>query len=127
MRTQILELHTGGSESITDITAQCGDFVAEDPAFLAKLFSGEFETLDVLKLKDVVEALEGAIDAFQDTDREVLPDTAWQFILYFARQAKGPFLLLLIVGGLAGAVAFIARLPRVVMNPASERVGGTPD
>ncbi len=47
---------------------------------------------------------EGAIDAFHDTDREVLPDTAWQFILYFARQAKGPFLLLLIVGGLAGAV-----------------------
>ena len=28
MRTQILELHTGGSESITDITQQCGDFVA---------------------------------------------------------------------------------------------------
>jgi ATP-binding cassette subfamily B protein/ATP-binding cassette subfamily B multidrug efflux pump len=47
---------------------------------------------------------EGAIDAFHDTDREVLPDTAWQFILYFAQQAKGPFLLLLIVGGLAGAV-----------------------
>jgi ATP-binding cassette subfamily B multidrug efflux pump len=47
---------------------------------------------------------EGAIDAFHDTDREVLPDTAWQFILYFARQAKGPFLLLLVVGGLAGAV-----------------------
>ena len=47
---------------------------------------------------------EGAIDAFHDTDREVLPDTAWQFILYFASQAKGPFLLLLIVGGLAGAV-----------------------
>jgi len=47
---------------------------------------------------------EGAIDAFQDTDREVLPDTAWQFILYFARQAKGPFILLLIVGGMAGAV-----------------------
>lgn len=47
---------------------------------------------------------EGTIDAFHDTDREVLPDTAWQFILYFARQAKGPFLLLLIVGGLAGAI-----------------------
>jgi ATP-binding cassette subfamily B multidrug efflux pump len=47
---------------------------------------------------------EGAIDAFHDTDREVLPDTAWQFILYFAKQAKGPFLLLLVVGGLAGAV-----------------------
>ncbi len=29
MRTQILELHTGGSESITDITRQCGDFVAQ--------------------------------------------------------------------------------------------------
>ena len=28
MRTQILELHTGGSESITDITRECGDFVA---------------------------------------------------------------------------------------------------
>lgn len=28
MRTQILELHTGGSESITDITGQCSDFVA---------------------------------------------------------------------------------------------------
>ena len=47
---------------------------------------------------------EGAIDAFHDTDREVLPDDAWRFILYFANQAKGPFLLLLIVGGLAGAV-----------------------
>jgi uncharacterized protein len=33
---------------------------------LAKLFSpGEFTTLDVLKLKDVVESLEGAIDAFE--------------------------------------------------------------
>ena len=29
MRTQILELHTGGSESVTDITGRCGDFVAE--------------------------------------------------------------------------------------------------
>ena len=47
---------------------------------------------------------EGAIDAFHDTDREVLPANAWQFILYFAKQAKGPFLLLLIIGGLAGAV-----------------------
>jgi predicted phosphate transport protein (TIGR00153 family) len=32
---------------------------------LAKLFSGEFKTLDILKLKDVVESLEGAIDAFE--------------------------------------------------------------
>ena len=48
--------------------------------------------------------VEGTIHPFQDTDREVLPESAWRFILYFARQAKGPFLLLLIVGGLAGAV-----------------------
>ena len=48
--------------------------------------------------------VEGVIDAFQDTDREVLPENAWRFILYFAKQAKGPFILLLIVGGLAGAV-----------------------
>jgi ATP-binding cassette subfamily B multidrug efflux pump len=47
---------------------------------------------------------EGAVDPFQDTDREVLPASAWQFILYFARQATGPFVLLLIVGGAAGAV-----------------------
>ena len=32
---------------------------------LAKLFSGEFATIEVLKLKDVVESLEGAIDAFE--------------------------------------------------------------
>lgn len=39
-----------------------------DKAFrriLANLFSGEYETLEVLKLKDVIEALEGAIDAFE--------------------------------------------------------------
>ncbi len=47
---------------------------------------------------------EGAIDPFQDTDREVLPESAWAFILYFARQAKGPFTLLLISGFLAGAI-----------------------
>jgi ABC-type multidrug transport system fused ATPase/permease subunit len=49
-------------------------------------------------------SVEGAIDPFQDTDREVLPEDAWSFILYFANQAKGPFLLLLITGGLAGGV-----------------------
>ena len=32
---------------------------------LAKLFSGEFKTIEVLKLKDIVESLEGAIDAFE--------------------------------------------------------------
>ncbi|WP_418057853.1 DUF47 domain-containing protein [Pimelobacter simplex] len=32
---------------------------------LAKLFSGEFPTIEILKLKDIVESLEGAIDAFE--------------------------------------------------------------
>ena len=32
---------------------------------LAKLFSGEFKALEVLKLKDIVESLESAIDAFE--------------------------------------------------------------
>ena len=47
---------------------------------------------------------EDVVDAFADTEREVLPRDAWQFILFFARQAKFPFILLLIVGGLSGAV-----------------------
>ena len=32
---------------------------------LANLFSGEYKTIEVLKLKDIVEALEDAIDAFE--------------------------------------------------------------
>jgi predicted phosphate transport protein (TIGR00153 family) len=32
---------------------------------LAKLFSGEFKAMEVLKLKDIVESLEDAIDAFE--------------------------------------------------------------
>jgi uncharacterized protein Yka (UPF0111/DUF47 family) len=32
---------------------------------LAKLFSGAYEALEVLKLKDIVTSLEGAIDAFE--------------------------------------------------------------
>jgi predicted phosphate transport protein (TIGR00153 family) len=32
---------------------------------LANLFSGEHEALEVMKLKDIVESLEGAIDAFE--------------------------------------------------------------
>ena len=32
---------------------------------LANLFSGEFKTIEVLKLKDIVESLEDAIDAFE--------------------------------------------------------------
>ena len=47
---------------------------------------------------------EAVIDPFGDTDRAVLPKRAWSFILFFARQAKWPFILLLITGGLTGAV-----------------------
>ncbi|MCL2542144.1 MAG: DUF47 family protein [Nocardioidaceae bacterium] len=32
---------------------------------LAQLFSGEYKTIEVLKLKDIVESLEAAIDAFE--------------------------------------------------------------
>ena len=32
---------------------------------LANLFSGDYKAMEVLKLKDIVEALEGAIDAFE--------------------------------------------------------------
>ena len=32
---------------------------------LARLFSGDFDTMEVLKLKDIVEALESAIDGFE--------------------------------------------------------------
>jgi uncharacterized protein Yka (UPF0111/DUF47 family) len=32
---------------------------------LAKLFSGKYEALEVLKLKDIVDSLEAAIDAFE--------------------------------------------------------------
>jgi ABC-type multidrug transport system fused ATPase/permease subunit len=49
-------------------------------------------------------SVEGVIDPFADTDRDVLPRDAWKFILFFARQAKWPFILLLIAGGLSGAV-----------------------
>ncbi|PSJ58141.1 ABC transporter ATP-binding protein [Pseudaminobacter soli (ex Li et al. 2025)] len=55
-------------------------------------------------LERMWQKVEGWVDPFQDTEREVLPSSAWRFILYFAMQAKGPFLLLLVVGGLAGAV-----------------------
>jgi ATP-binding cassette subfamily B protein/ATP-binding cassette subfamily B multidrug efflux pump len=48
--------------------------------------------------------VEGVIDPFHDTDRDVLPEDAWRFILYFASQAKGAFALLLVTGGLAGGV-----------------------
>ncbi|MBI1619927.1 ABC transporter ATP-binding protein [Aquamicrobium zhengzhouense] len=47
---------------------------------------------------------EGVIEPFGDTEQDVLPRDAWQFILFFARQARGPFILLLIVGGMSGAV-----------------------
>jgi len=48
--------------------------------------------------------VERFIEPFGDTDREVLPQNAWQFIAYFARQARGPFIALLVIGGLVGGV-----------------------
>ena len=48
--------------------------------------------------------VERFVEPFSDTDRQVLPKTAWGFILYFATQARGPFIILLIVGGLVGGV-----------------------
>ncbi|MBP0439375.1 ABC transporter ATP-binding protein [Tianweitania sediminis] len=47
---------------------------------------------------------ENVIEPFADTDRDVLPRDAWRFIWFFARQAKWPFILLLLAGGLSGAV-----------------------
>jgi ABC-type multidrug transport system fused ATPase/permease subunit len=47
---------------------------------------------------------EGVIDPFGDTDREVLPEDARDFILFFARQAKWPFALLLVAGALSATV-----------------------
>jgi ATP-binding cassette subfamily B protein/ATP-binding cassette subfamily B multidrug efflux pump len=49
-------------------------------------------------------AVEGIVPPFADTDREVLPQTTRDFVWYFARQARGPFLALVVVGGFAGAV-----------------------
>jgi ATP-binding cassette subfamily B multidrug efflux pump len=48
--------------------------------------------------------VERFVEPFHDTDRQLLPQTAWGFILYFANQARWPFIILLLVGGLVGAV-----------------------
>ncbi len=48
--------------------------------------------------------VEGVIDPFADTDRDVLPRGALRFILFFANQAKFAFILLLVIGGVSGAV-----------------------
>jgi len=72
--------------------------------------SGEIDEIEAAgstsgRLRDRMwRSVEGTIDPFHDTTREVLPDDAWSFILYFAKQAKGPFFLLLVTGGLAGVV-----------------------
>ncbi|TCD15339.1 ABC transporter ATP-binding protein [Oricola cellulosilytica] len=44
------------------------------------------------------------IEPFADTERAILPKSAWGFILFFAKQARWPFAALLVVGGLVGAV-----------------------
>ena len=38
---------------------------------ISKLFSGNYDALEVLKLKDVVEKLEGAINAFETVAKRV--------------------------------------------------------
>jgi len=48
--------------------------------------------------------VERFVEPFSDTDRAILPKTAWGFILYFAKQARWPFILLLIVGGMVGTI-----------------------
>ncbi len=50
------------------------------------------------------QSAENIIEPFGDTDRQVLPRGAWAFIFFFAKQSKWPFLLLLLAGGLSGAV-----------------------
>ncbi|MGN6585541.1 MAG: ABC transporter ATP-binding protein [Rhizobiaceae bacterium] len=50
------------------------------------------------------EKAEGVIDPFRDAGSEPLPREGWRFILHFARQSRGPFLLLLVIGGVAGSV-----------------------
>lgn len=47
---------------------------------------------------------EDVIEPFGDTDREVLPARASSFIWFFATQAKWPFIILLVAGGLMGFV-----------------------
>ena len=47
---------------------------------------------------------ERIINPFGDTEREVLPRRALDFIRHFAMQAKGPFLAAFVVGGLTGLV-----------------------
>ncbi|MHB2264091.1 ABC transporter ATP-binding protein [Aliihoeflea sp. PC F10.4] len=48
--------------------------------------------------------VENVIDPFADTSRKVLPREAFAFIVFFARQAPWSFVMLLLAGGLAGAV-----------------------
>ena len=47
---------------------------------------------------------ERVIEPFGDTDREVLPREGWRFIVHFAGQAKGPFIIAFVLGGLTGLV-----------------------
>ena len=47
---------------------------------------------------------ENHIDPFMEIGNGVLPRSATEFILFFARKATMPFVLLLVVGGLAGLV-----------------------
>ena len=58
-----------------------------------------------MKLSERLWALfENRIEPFGDGGDELLPKNAWAFIRHFAVQAKVPFILLLVTGGLSGAV-----------------------
>ncbi|GHC65581.1 ABC transporter ATP-binding protein [Limoniibacter endophyticus] len=59
---------------------------------------------DEIEQKGFLRRFETIIDPYADPGRAVLPKDAIPFILYFARQAKGPFTVLLIIGGLVGLV-----------------------
>ena len=48
--------------------------------------------------------VERFVEPFSDTDRAILPKTAWGFIFYFAKQARWPFIILLFVGGMVGSI-----------------------
>ena len=47
---------------------------------LAKLFSGQYKALEVMKLKEVVDDLEDAINAFERQLKARVPEVRWSFI-----------------------------------------------
>ncbi len=67
------------------------------------------------------------LDPFKTSDRDAVPTTAFPFIWYFVRQAKGVFLAMLILGGLVALMEaalfwFVGRL--VDLLTAADRASG---